>query len=1637
MIYERQTGNTFMNNLQIPTNVPIALFPVRLETRFVTHKDGSRELLIRIYPDDVTTTTHEEALTDSEVEDAQYFWETYHGNHSQETIESTWNQLAGAYGLPRATYIVRQMRPISVEPLDFPSSATKSEEWTQPPRARLLPTRWRVLGYQGGNEVFNTESHYVVTDLSVGPSPDNPNITNPNAEAHWLVSFQNAIDVGMAIRVPESSAWNYDSGLDKLIVFGVREEGQTTITRDALSTHLEHRFFENAFEFVKVGTPTNHTEGVRVGDDPDARLRYFDIATRDSLDFEGHKDIETNTEKMRRSLGLEGIAAHPMAHLRGAQSREHDNVSIIHQILWPSTWGYYLENVLQLSREVSGFDEAGNWTSRGAGNMEELHWRYLRPDGPLATLRVGDQPYGVLPTTSLDGWKSFVRSTPEGDVPIGPSARTVNLLRDIRDHMFRPQISAVPRLGNGTQLHKDFIKVLQQTPRSQRLNLRGVVTQTAYMELARTLRWPSQSMANASALETNIEGLLDNKYGLFGTHNNDAELDFRPEADYSANPQKNEPRLARLMPLCVSRRDFEPVIVQVKPEQLNTDSFRLPEYLSWLADASYTEIIDDADGWMTTAENGEPLPLFALLARHSCIQVLYSTALKFLTRWEVKDNFGKPLEMEAFEPDIYNLPIWNSNTNSYDSPEISSESIWQWLNDPLAQIIERTDYDLKLPESMTLLDFLEQIRLEPIDLASDSELGQLFFYDLAQPYIRFWLNFFLYSKGTNRQKLEAWDYGRELHKKLAQISEQFHLQPFRIPYEYNPMAISVEDTERYVLSALSASSDRLDAWVTALATQRLDHLNGSGVGYGGFGYVENLKPNSSPPSAGYVHTPSVEQAHTAAVLKSAHLTYETDEDSSDNAATLNLSSARVRQAKELIAGVRQGQTLGALLGYQFERGLRERSNANLNLMKLIKRLRDVYPVRVTRMTSTNPDTPASRLVVDGLKIVRAEEVDLESMEASSSEAIAIRREIKRIRALVDAAENLLLAEAVHQIVQGNPNRALASLDAQNRAGVPPDQFDVVDTPRSGRSVTHRVIVLLDASQPAQPGTSARSKAAPRLNKWLEGILGLHQGAQAQVSCEVSYTTADATTVSYYITLDELLSASDFNVEAIDLLYMVPSSELGQQDVLDAYVRFIVSQKTGVNWPSRDVDKPVAINYASASSGHRTFQTFFDAVAMIKSVVSSARHLTGQDLDHPSRGASSELDFITLEQRVSTSVAALSTTTGLRAAIKNSLAIQEPATALQPYLDLIGVSSDADLTQFDSFIKLPQTADVGAIAQSLTLPNPADLETLLTLLFEASEYGIIIASPLSTSPSNTEDRPSLVTQACAVYREIERRVASMPDNTSSSAMREVDRAQVLFGEDFQPLPYIGTGNADYSNNELFTTLKASNSLLGDNTHAAFGWLGQVARVRSRVRDLQDALTLSDLVIPESTLSSAQGFTPIKVGQLPYEVTQSPSWIAISAPPEDSENPESIGNAVSFLVIDTDGAIGNPGPPTSDPKKLAGLIIDEWNEVIPSVEETTGVAFHYDRPATRPPQSVLLAVPPEVGGNSPAWTDEALVDIINETIEMAKIRGIDSATIADMAIGSKPGEMLQFLPALLFPDYGDANPPSVFVDFSSYL
>src|SRR5205807_720272 len=119
-----------------------------------------------------------------------------------------------------------------------------------------------------------------------------------------------------------------------------------------------------------------------------------------------------------------------------------------------------------------------------------------------------------------------------------------------------------------------------------------------------------------------------------------------------------------------------------------------------------------------------------------------------------------------------------------------------------------------------------------------------------------------------------------------------------------------------------------------------------GIQLGGYGWVEHLRPGgASPVSEGYIHAPSLTQAATAAVLRSGYLTHR-DSGNGDILA-LDLSSKRVCVALWLLEGVRNGQPLGALLGYRFERGLHER---RLELNQYIPRFRQLAPLVAGKLT---------------------------------------------------------------------------------------------------------------------------------------------------------------------------------------------------------------------------------------------------------------------------------------------------------------------------------------------------------------------------------------------------------------------------------------------------------------------------------------------------------------------------------------------------------------------------------------------------------------------------------------------------------------------------------------------------------------
>ena len=89
---------------------------------------------------------------------------------------------------------------------------------------------------------------------------------------------------------------------------------------------------------------------------------------------------------------------------------------------------------------------------------------------------------------------------------------------------------------------------------------------------------------------------------------------------------------------------------------------------------------------------------------------------------------------------------------------------------------------------------------------------------------------------------------------------------------------------------------------------------------------------------------------------------------------------------------------------------------------------------------------------------------------------------------------------------------------------------------------------------------------------------------------------------------------------------------------------------------------------------------------------------------------------------------------------------------------------------------------------------------------------------------------------------------------------------------------------------------------------------------------------------------------------------PSALALSQLPHVAGEPSLIDDAAALTEPRHVALVHLPAGATL-PKPAAGLLVDAWVEPVPNAQETAGVAFHLERPASQPPQACLIAVPPD--------------------------------------------------------------------------
>jgi hypothetical protein len=214
---------------------------------------------------------------------------------------------------------------------------------------------------------------------------------------------------------------------------------------------------------------------------------------------------------------------------------------------------------------------------------------------------------------------------------------------------------------------------------------------------------------------------------------------------------------------------------------------------------------------------------------------------------------------------------------------------------------------------------------------------------------------------------------------------------------------------------------------------------------------------------------------------------------------------------------------------------------------------------------------------------------------------------------------------------------------------------------------------------------------------------------------------------------------------------------------------------------------------------------------------------------------------------------------------------------------------------------------------------------------------------------------------------------------------VARMRAVFGPGFVVLPRFtldGTGATEFS-----AALAASTTVQAGDALAAHTWFARCARVRDGVAHIGGCLQRAEVLGTGTRLN-------LSVAQLPFDADE--RWVGLPPAPGKAIPPSKLS-----LVVQTIG-------PITATQVLTGLLVDEWVEIVPSAQETTALAFQFDAPDACAPQSVLIAVPPVPGQD---WTTETLRRVLMETLDLAKLRAVDTEALG-VAAQHLPGLYLAF-------------------------
>jgi hypothetical protein len=362
------------------------LAPLRIETRFIPPDapGGGWLLRLRVYPDAASMAAPPAPPTHDELDQLDALLAAPFAEPPG-TIESAFPIFADQVGPPRAVWLLATVGRIEVDgvPRSDRTGARARDEDALPAvlRPMGLPPRLGVfLVPAGGGDPAEVGAMVldrvaIAADLDLSVFLDTPGeVPGSELPKTWWTSFARALEVGLATEIDLGHAL---PAPEALVVCGLGDTGPEAL----FAAHAA----SGRFAILASGTPTNTVDGeltTDLGRDPAAWLPLVGVDPA----------AQPAAVAVLAALGAGGAARSPVPG--GALDPAGHGPALV-AALWPVLWGRFLR------------DEIG-----ALATPEIADWAvdHLAPEGPYPAIRLGAQPYGILPVTPLAAY------VPDGDI---------------------------------------------------------------------------------------------------------------------------------------------------------------------------------------------------------------------------------------------------------------------------------------------------------------------------------------------------------------------------------------------------------------------------------------------------------------------------------------------------------------------------------------------------------------------------------------------------------------------------------------------------------------------------------------------------------------------------------------------------------------------------------------------------------------------------------------------------------------------------------------------------------------------------------------------------------------------------------------------------------------------------------------------------------------------------------------------------------------------------------------------------------------------------------------------------------------------------------------------------------------------